>query len=979
MVEELHIKSKIEDMSYYNKNFIRNLELTNFMCHSKLLVKFRKKITCISGRNGSGKSAIMVAIGIILGRKANSLERGRSNKFLIKKGKEHAIIRIELNNFKEFVKEFFGDRIFLERTIRKEGTSSFKIMNSRNKIYSRKVEDLNHILDFYSVAIGNPLNFLSQDNSKKFLNIVKTNILYELFEKGTELESIHEMHEDALNTILEMEENIERTKAENEKNVKKMGEKLMEKRQMEEIEKNNDVIEKLEGELQWSPINQLKLKASEFDDELLDCEEKISMKKNELSKIELEIENFKIEKERIENENIRRRQQIEKEKEKLEEEKKELILEMTEAKNDANSNSVKIKELEEELNRLNKKLKPENYGEKIERAKNEILMFEDRLIQYRNFTEYLTDEKINEDNFNNDKDLKLFALRKQLNFLKKMKNDKHLFFGDNFRELNAEIKKTKFSDKIIGPIGLSLKLSNENRKWAKALSIILRNSLNAFIVFNNRDREILLGIFRRYRRNFPIIVPSSKRINFPKKNNKNLVLNFLEYEDECIKDMLVLLENIESTVLVENRREAYKELNREIDTAYTIEGDRIRIIAGSITEFIPLNTKEFFSVEGISEKENEIEEIMQNKFNRNLKTEKLIEKLNARNLSEALKICSNTEKIENEIEREKRKIKQAEYEIEAIKNLENKEEKKLQIEEDLAQLRTQNSEVKNFIEIQDIKIDEISKKIDGTNFKRVNCERPIFFDDKIRKQNEIYNLEDKNRILTEKVEILRKNIDEKTEKIIEIPFTESVRNEDDIKIEIEYLREQIKQAQSKNSTEKLTEEIEKIKNSIDFKKSIIDEFYQKIQSAKIENEKRIEKREILKKNMANSMGETFNSLTNRRNYDGELNFDHGNRTLDLRMRVCGNKNYGSKSTLSGGERSFAGISLLISIWSFMNCPLKVLDEFDVFMDNLNRKTVIEMLFKYFSTRDDQVILITPLSTAEMGDNCDIITLEKFDR
>lgn len=49
--------------------------------------------------------------------------------------------------------------------------------------------------------------------------------------------------------------------------------------------------------------------------------------------------------------------------------------------------------------------------------------------------------------------------------------------------------------------------------------------------------------------------------------------------------------------------------------------------------------------------------------------------------------------------------------------------------------------------------------------------------------------------------------------------------------------------------------------------------------------------------------------------------------------------------LSGGETSFATICLLLSIWECVACPLRCLDEFDVFMDAHNRKLAMSLLVR----------------------------------
>ncbi|EOB14474.1 Structural maintenance of chromosomes protein 6 [Nosema bombycis CQ1] len=74
------------------------------------------------------------------------------------------------------------------------------------------------------------------------------------------------------------------------------------------------------------------------------------------------------------------------------------------------------------------------------------------------------------------------------------------------------------------------------------------------------------------------------------------------------------------------------------------------------------------------------------------------------------------------------------------------------------------------------------------------------------------------------------------------------------------------------------------------------------------------------------------------------------------------------------------MSLLLSLWPHVSCPVKILDEFDVFMDNLNRKFVIEKFKSYFLNSENQVILITPLNTNELAHpDIEIISLKSPER
>lgn len=65
-------------------------------------------------------------------------------------------------------------------------------------------------------------------------------------------------------------------------------------------------------------------------------------------------------------------------------------------------------------------------------------------------------------------------------------------------------------------------------------------------------------------------------------------------------------------------------------------------------------------------------------------------------------------------------------------------------------------------------------------------------------------------------------------------------------------------------------------------------------------------------------------------------------------------------TLSGGEKSFSTICLLLSIWEAMGSPIRCLDEFDVFMDHANREISMKMMVQAARRSvGRQFILITP--------------------
>ncbi len=87
-------------------------------------------------------------------------------------------------------------------------------------------------------------------------------------------------------------------------------------------------------------------------------------------------------------------------------------------------------------------------------------------------------------------------------------------------------------------------------------------------------------------------------------------------------------------------------------------------------------------------------------------------------------------------------------------------------------------------------------------------------------------------------------------------------------------------------------------------------------------------------------------------------------------------------TLSGGEKSFSTICMLLSIWDAMGSPIRCLDEFDVFMDNVNRSTSMQMMVKAArQATGRQFVLITPQSmdSVSWGEDVKIIRMSDPER
>jgi ADP-ribosylglycohydrolase len=82
---------------------ILRIECIDFMCHEHLIVDFKSQVTFISGANGSGESAVVAALLVALGLRANKAGRGETLQNFVCTGSDGpATVRVHLRNVGHF-------------------------------------------------------------------------------------------------------------------------------------------------------------------------------------------------------------------------------------------------------------------------------------------------------------------------------------------------------------------------------------------------------------------------------------------------------------------------------------------------------------------------------------------------------------------------------------------------------------------------------------------------------------------------------------------------------------------------------------------------------------------------------------------------------------------------------------------------------------------------------------------------------------
>ena len=73
----------------------------------------------------------------------------------------------------------------------------------------------------------------------------------------------------------------------------------------------------------------------------------------------------------------------------------------------------------------------------------------------------------------------------------------------------------------------------------------------------------------------------------------------------------------------------------------------------------------------------------------------------------------------------------------------------------------------------------------------------------------------------------------------------------------------------------------------------------------------------------------FSHLIAQRGFQGKLIFDHKKMEIRVKVNPGGDGERGSRKdpkSLSGGEKSFTQICMLLSVWEAMGSPIRALDE-----------------------------------------------------
>ncbi|KAK1889292.1 Structural maintenance of chromosomes protein 6 [Dissostichus eleginoides] len=1014
---------------------VESITLKNFMCHSHLgPFTFGSNVNFVVGNNGSGKSAVLTALIVTLGGNAHATNRGLSLKGFVKEGESKADVSITLRNEGRdaFKSELYGPSITVDLRITREGLRSYKLRSKSGQIVSTKKEELVSILDNFNIQVNNPVSVLTQEMSKYFLHSKGEGDKYKFFMKSTQLDQMKEDFVHIKTTKHITEEKIEQ----HGQYLKDLKQKYLEK---EDRFKNLSSLDEMETKLEDLQKQMAWVLVQDMENELKPWKEQLQSDRHSTEKYDEKVEEWKNKVEEAEG----KYRQIEERLEGITQQVQELQPESAQLKSEArgknaalNSSEVTVhrcrahlRDLEKDKVQLSSRIKDlklsitqtsgaesqartervEQLQAELENMNHQTSTLEQQIDQYRHACSRATEEqgkmKREQDVFQRSIDANI----RNLQNMESSRSNRLRRFGEHMPALLTAIdeagRKGQLRQKPRGPLGHLIRLKDP--EMALAVEVCLKGQLQAFTCDNHDDEKVLQGLMSKVCPNVrrPAIITShflprvhdtrSRAVNHPEYPS---VLQSLEIEDPVVANCLIDQRGIESILLIKSQTDAR------------------RVMQGTP----PRNCSQAFSKDGDQVFNNRSYSAEQTRANY-LSGDKELENQKG----QATRFQQQMRKLDDDVKQNDGLLRRAQVEERTIKNkaakikLELSEQQNVEEpqSEDLNPLEEELQEIVSKISSKRAEYDEAQAQMADCKAAYEKAEQKY----KQHKEQIFTAAEDAEHVKEElsktdhdvgKCKHHKKHYDEKrTAHLRSIQALEGnlESKEQEIQTSVAKATEICpERVEVKRTARSLDNEISRLQVKISTQQEqqgnrdqVVREYHEALQTYKnmalqMKNlngfvkcldsvvSQRLKVYSELRRFLSARCKYYFDSTLAQRGYTGSMTFNHKSETLSISVQPGQGSNVelSDMRSLSGGERSFSTVCFVLSLWAITEAPFRCLDEFDVFMDMVNRRISMDMMLKVASgQRYRQFIFLTPqsMSSLPQSKNIRILRLKDPDR
>ncbi|KAH7100786.1 P-loop containing nucleoside triphosphate hydrolase protein [Auriculariales sp. MPI-PUGE-AT-0066] len=1026
---------------------IESLELKNFMCHTHLALDFGPQCNFIIGHNGSGKSAVLSALTIALGGRAASTGRGGGMKSFIREGQQTAEVTVGIRNQGDeaFKPAEYGNVIYVTRSFTADGSFSYKIQNSQQRIVSRKRADLTDIIDHMNLQVDNPLTVLTQDSARHFLSSSRDRDKYEFFMKGTlltqlaaEYDLIEEkiahaqrFAEGGMEIMLELQQRRDATKARYD--------------QAQKARTMHEEREVLKIELAWAHV-------AVKEDQHSEVAKKLSAARARARKTDTKLEELQqahdhaeamLRAAELELPDSDERRSIEDEKMQLAKQMKDIQTELREFANDQRLMNRDIVGHKKRIEELDQKIAAE--ARKLARDSNAaVTAIKARLTA----AETARATAVQQHTEAKEKRLEQEALtaasagaglaRKTMKELdesisrcQSQQANGLAVYGNNIKNVIQAIRDEQWAGRSapIGPLGLFVEL--KDKQWANVLRIYLGKTMMSFAVSDVRDRQRLKKILNDTdNRDTSIIIAPIDIFDFRKGEPAEGVLTILralKIENPWALRIFINAHKIEQTGLCKTRKQA-DDLLGHTKLQFAVSSEDLSIVraysdGGRNTQRLPDLARNdprcTLFVGGSQDLAAELRRARDERKSAEIRVREM-EDLEKQSVSTQKKATASVEKLKEHETRISREVSKLAAQCTAIED-----EKKLAEPVSVAGFETAKSEeesrkadvLKQFVDSErqanerrerllplQKRIEEIQQELEVQDAELVDIKARITeaLEEHMRSAKRVDALQakrdgDQTELddLQETMATLDHELAEWTETAVRIaPKVKNPRAIKTVETKLQSLSKTL--AQHERDQGGTVDQINEEMVSAEAKYKRVKKFYRDLSKLVEEAEAGLETRRekwfdfLMFMSLRCKMQFAWHLST--RGFFGKVHLKHVTRELRLEVRpenrpdkqvaatidpkalIGGGKSVATDpkalgkslatdpKALSGGEKSFATICFLLALWDCLGSPMRCLDEFDVFMDAVNRKVTMRIMMDAANEADQrQFILISPQS------------------
>uniref|UniRef100_A0A671P5I2 Structural maintenance of chromosomes protein 6 n=1 Tax=Sinocyclocheilus anshuiensis TaxID=1608454 RepID=A0A671P5I2_9TELE len=890
---------------------IESISLRNFMCHSMLgPFEFGPNVNFVVGNNGSGKSAVLTALIVALGGKAHTTNRGSSLKGFVKERESSADVSITLRNRGRdaYKPEVFGQSIIVDLRISSEGMRTYKLRSKTGRLVSSKKEELISILDHFNIQVDNPVSILTQEMSKHFLHSKGEGDKYKFFMKVTQLDQMKEDYSYIMKTKTMTQNTVEKHRETLQELKRKYHEKEERYKSLASLDEMQKKLDELKNQMAWALVRN-------------HCQHNMNC---------------------------------------------DCMTNST----DTHARVEKMNHIQAELEQLN--FQDSTLTQQIDQLKQACSTAKDRLGKMR--------------------------LVHRENRLCR--------FGEHMpallRAIDEADQRGQFRKKPVGPLGFCVCLRDP--ELGLAVECCLKALMLAFCCDNHADERELQRIMSRHfqqgRRPQIIVSTFTNTVYDVRGRAVNhheypTVLQALDIENPVVANCLIDMRGIETILLIKNAKDARRVMQsedrpRNCREAFTREGDQVYYNRYYSSEqnralYLSRDVEEEIrhlqsalhaqrthldrfqqDMQQVTEDEKQNQTLLRRAYEEHKKAQERCRKLQAE-LTELQNVeepqSEDLKPLEEDLEELSSRISMCREEFEAARNqvLTHKREY-----EEAEQLSRQQREAFN----------SIAEEAEPIKEQLSNSDQELE-----RSKHHKKHYEEKRKAHVDMIETQKKNLNEKDQllqasiaKALEIcpELLDVRRTAKSLDSEISRLRHKINTQQDQQGhRDTIVRQFHEAKenfNNIARQFKGLEAFIRQL--TEIMNIRHNVYAE-LRMYLSVRCKYYFDSMLSQRGYIGKMTFDHKNETLSISVQPGegGKAALSDMRSLSGGERSFSTVCFVLSLWAISDAPFRALDEFDVYMDMVNRRISMDMMLKIAaSQRYRQFIFLTPQSMSSLPVN-----------